>query len=141
MVNGTFEVQVIPRVEVATLGDVKVRFSPVTEPVSSGDQVWWALDVINTGQSAVDLTWSDGQLGDVTLDQGDADVYTWSEGMGFDQAVKTLSLAPGTVFPVVLNGTFTAPAGAYNANGYVLAMVGPEATAAPLPSVSLSPII
>jgi hypothetical protein len=140
-VNGTLEVPVVPGVDEAFLGDTRVRFSPVCEPMSSGDKVWRAMDVTNTGQSALDLTWSDGQLGDVTLDQGGADLYTWSEGMSFTQAVKALSLEPGKGFPAVLNGTLSASAGTHNVNGYVLAMVGPEATAAPLPSVMMPLVV
>jgi hypothetical protein len=134
-VSGVFEVRVTPPVELAPSGDITVRFSPVSAPVSSGDQVWWALDVVNNGQTPVDLTFSDGQRGDIILDQGDADLYTWSANKTFAQVVQTVTLQPGKSFPVVLNDTLSLPPGTYNVTARVTAMVGPAATAAPLPDI------
>ena len=141
VVSGTFEVRVAPPVEEATSGGVRLRFSPVSAPVSTGSQVWWAIDVTNTGQVPVDLTFSDGQRGDVILDQGDADLYKWSADMGFTQEVTTIVLEPGKPFAVVLNGTLTAPVGTYNLTARVTGMVGPADTAAPLPDIVTSLIV
>jgi hypothetical protein len=136
LVKGVFEVRAVPPVEEETTGDITVRFSPVNGPVSSGDQVWWALDATNGGQEAVDLTFSDGQRGDIILDDGNDDVYIWSDGKAFDQAVKTVTLEPGQSFPAVLNDTLNVKAGQYNLTARITAMVGPEDSAAPLPDIS-----
>jgi Intracellular proteinase inhibitor len=135
VVSGVFEVRATPPVELATSGDIMVRFSPVSEPVSSGDQVWWALDVITRGQTPVDLTFSDSQRGDIILDQGDTDLYTWSANKTFTQEVQTVTLQPGKSFPVVLNDTVSVPSGTYNMTARITAMVGPVDTAAPLPEI------
>jgi hypothetical protein len=135
IVSGVFEVRGTPPVELATSGDITVRFSPVSAPVSSGEQVWWALDVINKGQAPVDLTFSDSQRGDIILDQGDADLYAWSANKGFAQEVLTVTLQPGKSFPVVLNDTLSVPPGTYNVTARITGMVGPAATGAPLPDI------
>jgi hypothetical protein len=138
IVSGTFEVRVAPHVEEATSGDVRLRFSPVSSPVSSGSDVWWAMDVTDTGQTPVDLTFSDSQHGDVILDQGDAALYTWSANKGFTQQVQTVTLEPGKPFAVVLNDTLTVPAGTYNLTARVTGLVGPADKAAPLPDIVTS---
>ena len=135
VVSGVFQVRATPPVELAPAGDVTVRYSPVSAPVSSGDQVWWAMDVVNTGQAPVDLTFSDSQRGDIILDQGDADLYTWSANKGFTQEVLTVTLQPGKSFPVVLNDTLSVAPGTYNVTARITGMVGPADTAAPLPDI------
>ena len=141
VVSGVFEVRMTPAVEEEISGDIRVRFSSVSEPVRSKDQVWWAMDVTNTGQTPVDLTFSDGQRGDIILDQGDADLYTWSTGKVFTQEVLTVSLEPGKPFPVVLNDTLGVPPGRYNLSARVTALVGPADTAAPLPDIVTTLIV
>ena len=141
IVSGTFEVRVTPHVEEATSGDVKLRFSPVSAPVSSGSDVWWAMDVTNTGQTPMDLTFSDGQRGDVILDQGDADLYKWSANKAFTQQVQTITLEPGKPFAVVLNDTIAVPAATYNLTARVTGLVGPADKAAPLPDIVTSLVV
>lgn len=140
-VSGVFEVRKVPRVEEAALGDLVVRFSPVAEPVFSGDQVWWALDVTNNGQSEVELTFSDGQRGDVSLVQGETEVYAWSAGKSFTQAIETIRLEPGKTLSVVLTDTLTAPPGTYDVTALVTALAGPEDTAAPLPAITSTLVV
>jgi hypothetical protein len=141
VVSGTFQVRVTPAAEEATSGDLKLRFGQVNDPVSSGGQVWWAMDVTNTGQAPVDLNFSDSQRGDVVLDQGDAYLYTWSANKGFTQAIETVTLQPGKSFSVVLNDTLSVPAGTYNLTARVTAMAGPADTAAPLPDIVSSLVV
>jgi hypothetical protein len=134
--DGVLQVQDIPRVEEDTsVEGLRLRFSPVSEPIASGDPVWWALDVTNTGQAAVHITFSSGQRGDVILGQGGVDRYTWSEGKFFTQAIETVTLDPGGTLPVVLNDTLSVPAGDYQLTARVTATLGPEGSAAPLPDL------
>lgn len=135
--GGVLEVQGIPRVEEDTSpGGIRLRFSPVSEPVSSGDQVWWAFDVTNTGQAPVQLVFSDGQRGDLILSQGDVDAYTWSVGKSFTQGVETVTLEQGKSLSVVLNDTLDVPAGDYDVSARVTAMVGLSGSEAPLPDIT-----
>jgi hypothetical protein len=133
---GVLHVTGVPRVEEDTNVDsLRIRFSPVSEPTSSGDRVWWAFDVTNTGQAPIRLVFPDGQKGEVILSQGDVDKYTWSEGKAFTQQVETITLEPGKSYSVVLNDTLAVPAGVYDLTARVTAMVGPAGTEAPLPDI------
>ena len=135
--GGVLEVQGIPRVEEdISFQSIRLRFSPVSEPISSGDQVWWAFDVTNTGQAPVELVFSDGRRADAILSQGDVDAYTWSAGKSFTQAVETVPLEPGKSLAVVLNDTLGVPAGDYDVTARVTAMVGPAGSEAPLPDIT-----
>jgi hypothetical protein len=135
--GGVLLVQSTPRVEEDTsVVGLRLRFSPVSEPISSGDQVWWAVDLTNTGQTPIQLVFSDGQQGDVILSQGDTDKYTWSEGKAFTQIVQTVTLEPGKSFPIVLSDTLKVPAGTYDVTARVTAMVGPAGSEAPLPDIT-----
>jgi len=134
--SGTFKVKDVPAAVEATSPQARVRFSAVSAPVSSGQTVWWAMDVTNTTQAALDLTFADGQRGDVVLAQGGTAVYTWSAGQAFDQSVKTVTLAAGETFPVVLSGTLTAPAGTYDVTAHITARIGAGDAAVDLPAVS-----
>jgi hypothetical protein len=135
MVSGAFEVRAAPPIEEDTFDVLRLRFSAVSGPVNSGSLVWWAMDVTNTGQVPVELSFSDSQRGDIILDQGDTDVYTWSADKAFAQTVETVTLQPGKSFSVVLNDTLTVPPGAYNVTARLTAKVGPADTAEPLPDL------
>jgi hypothetical protein len=133
---GVLQVEGVPRVvEDTSVEGVRLRFSPVSEPVSSGDQVWWAFDVANTGQAPIQLVFSDGQKGDVILSQGGVEKYTWSEGKAFTQQVETVILDPGKSYSVVLNDTLDVPAGDYDLTARVTALVGSGGSGQPLPDL------
>ena len=135
--DGLLEVTGIPRVEEDTSFEgIRLRFSPVGEPISSGDQVWWAFDVTNTGQEPAQLVFSDGQQADVILSQGDIDAYTWSAGKSFTQVVETVTLESGKSLSIVLSDTLDVPAGDYALTARVTAMVGPSGSEAPLPDIT-----
>ncbi len=135
--GGVLQVKGTPRVEEDTSYEgLRLRYSPVSEPVSSGDPVWWAFDVTNTGQAPVELVFSDGQRADVILSQGDVDAYTWSTGKSFTQAVETVKLEPGESLSIVLNDTLDVPAGDYDVTARVTATVSPSGSEAPLPDIT-----
>jgi hypothetical protein len=141
IVNGVLEVRQLPVVETETSDNLAVRWSPVTAPINSGDDVAWALDVMNTGTTAVDLTFSDGQRGDLTLSQGSTDVYVWSDGKAFDRAVQKVTLQPGAVFPVVLTGTLNVKPGTYDVDARISGLAGPADSAAPLPDITTTIVV
>ncbi len=126
----------LPVVETETADNLAVRWSPVTAPINSGDDVAWAMDVMNTGTTPVDLTFSDGQRGDITLSQGDTEAYVWSNGKAFDQAVQKITLQPGATFPVVPTGTLDVKPGTYDVDATISALAGPADSAAPLPDIT-----
>ncbi len=136
--DGVLEVQSTPQVVEATSGDVQVRFSPVTEPLTAGTTVWWAFDVQNTGSEPVILTFSSGQRADIVLSQDGEEKYRWSAGKAFTEAIETFTGAPGQIFPIVLNDEFGVTSGDYDLVATVTATVGPEGTAQPLPELTMT---
>ena len=128
-------VQATPRVITTSAADLVIRFSPVSEPITSGDTVWWAFDVTNAGETPVDLTFSSGQRGDVTLSQGEVEKYRWSDGKAFTEAIETVTLQPGMSVPVVLNDVLAVPPGDYDVTAMVTASVGESGAATALPGI------
>jgi hypothetical protein len=135
--GGVLQVSGTPPVEEDTSIDgVRLRFSPVSVPISSGDQVTWTFDVTNTSSASIDIVFSDGQKGDVVLSQGDVDKYTWSSGKAFTQTVETVTIQPGRSYPIVLSGdTLDLPAGDYDVAATVTGMVGPAGQESPPPDI------
>ena len=136
--EGVLQVQGTPRVAEATSGDVRVRFSPVSEPLlADAGTVWWAFDLQNVGSAPVDLTFSSGQRADVVLSQDGVEKYRWSQGKAFTEAIETFTGEPGQVFPIVLNDQFAVEPGQYDLVATVTATVGPEGAAQPLPELTM----
>jgi hypothetical protein len=133
--KGVMHVQGTPRVVEDSSDSVVLRFSPVSEPIASGDQVWWAMDVTNAGTTPINVVFSSGQRGDVVLSQGDVAKYAWSDGKTFTQAVETVTLQPGKSLPVVLSDPLTLPPGQYDVAAQVTALAGPAGSEAPLPDI------
>jgi len=133
--DGVLTVQATPRVIQTTSVDLVIRFSPVSEPITSGDTVWWAFDVTNAGKTPVGLTFSSGQRGDVTLSQGEVAKYRWSDGKAFTEAIETVTIQPGMSMPVVLNDVLALPPGDYDVTAVVTASVGESGAATALPEI------
>jgi intracellular proteinase inhibitor BsuPI len=76
----------------AALG-LEARFSP--DPLRSGEPATWLLVVTNRSSEAATITFSSGQNGNVVLEQGGREIYRWSSGKFFTQAVRPVSLDPG----------------------------------------------
>jgi len=60
-----------------------------------GDGIEFALTVRNTGEEAVELTFSDGQTIEVVAEQGNKQDWRYSDGQMFTQALRMETLAPG----------------------------------------------
>jgi len=92
--------------------------------VTVDDGVTFAFTVDNAGDEPRDLTFRDGTTADVVVSEpGDgngpgagAEVWRWSDGRMFTQAVRTVTLAPGESLTEELTwsdpptGTYTAEA-------------------------------
>jgi hypothetical protein len=65
--------------------------------VETGDTVRFTLQVTNPSAAPVSFTFPSGQSYDFAVRPatGGAEAWRWSEQMGFTQAVRTVTLAPG----------------------------------------------
>ena len=133
--DGALEVEKTPRVVEATSAEARVRFSPVTEPLVAGDQVWWAFDVKNLGATPLDLTFSSGQRADVILSLDGTEAYRWSANKVFTEAIETITLEPGEALSIVLNDRLQAAPGEYELTATITAVVGPENATAAFPQL------
>lgn len=73
--------------------DLGVTSDP--DPPRSGEPVVWDLRVRNGGDEPATLTFSSGKDGDVVLRRGGEEVYRWSAGRLFTQAVRKEVIGPG----------------------------------------------
>lgn len=137
VVDGVLDARRTPRVVETTLKDLRLRFSPVSEPLTTGTTVWWAFDVTNNGPEPVALTFSSGQRADVVLSREGAEEYRWSNGKAFTQAIEMVTLAPGEVLPIVMNDAFSAGSGDYGLAATVTATLGSEGAGQPLPELAM----
>jgi len=137
MKDRVLEVQSAPRMVETTFGDVHLRFSPVSEPLTAGTTVWWAFDVENNGPGPVDLTFSSGRRADVVLSRDGVEEYRWSADKAFTEAIETVTIAPGEVLPIVMNDAFEAAPGDYDLTATVTATTGPAGTGQPLPALAM----
>ena len=72
---------------------LSVAFDP--DPPQAGKPVSWSLTVRNEGGEEVTLTFPSGKRGDVVLEgERDEEVYRWSEGRFFTEAVSRERLRP-----------------------------------------------
>jgi hypothetical protein len=86
--------------------------------IAVGDPATWPLDLTNLTDTDTTLTFTDGQRVEVTLSDDSGEVYRWSDGMFFTQAIEKVDLPAGATFPYVLTadpldldpGTYTAKA-------------------------------
>lgn len=88
------------------------------EPLRTGHPVTWRLEVENRGHETVALRFSSGKDGDVALHQGDREVYRWSAGRLFSQALREVPLSPAATHTFRLEDPgLTLPAGSYELIG------------------------
>jgi len=105
-------------------GKVRVRFAVASEPLAKSGTVWWLFDIANLTSASLDLVFATGQRGEVVLRTGGQEVYRWSKGKLFTQAVQVVSLNPGDLFSIVLNDIYALGAGDYELEAQVSATVG-----------------
>jgi hypothetical protein len=138
--DGVLEVQQTPRVVTSTVSGATVRFSPVSEPIASGETAWWAFDVRNPGSTPLQLNFSNGQRAEVVLAQGGVEKYRWSAGKGFTEALENVTIQPGKTWSTVINDIIAVPPGDYDLTATITAgMSGAETGNSPgnaLPQLS-----
>jgi hypothetical protein len=126
--DGVLDVRETPRIVTATAAGAIVRFSPVSEPIMSGDPVWWAFDVKNPGSTPLQLKFASGQHVEVVLAQDGVEKYRWSSGKAFTQAIEDVTIQPGKMWSAVVNDTIAVPAGEYDLTATITAGVSGTGT-------------
>ena len=133
--DGTLEVTATPAVIQAITPELLIRFSVATEPLVSGDSEWFVFDVRNKSEGSLDLTFSSGQEAEVVLSQDGVEKYRWSEGLLFTEAIKTVTLGAGEVYPVNIYDTIDVPAGRYDLTATVTATATANGEEVQLPAL------
>jgi len=134
--DGVLKVQQTPPVVEVATAEVRVRFSPASEPLMVSNMVWWVFDVTNLTAAALDLTFPTGQMGEIVFYRDGVGLYRWSEGKSFIQSVTVDTLQPGAARAIVLNDQVTLAPGVYGVTAKVTASTGPEGSTVPLPEIA-----
>ena len=87
-----------------------------------GDPFTWPFDLTNLADTDTTLTFTNGQRVEVTLSDDTGEVYRWSDGMFFTQAIEQVDLPAGETLPYVLRSDpVDLPPGQYTAKAWVTA--------------------
>lgn len=105
-------------------GIVEVTADP--DPPVAGAEVRWSFRVSNRSDDPLTLRFSSGQRAEITLTRDGDDVYRWSEGRVFTQALEEVALGPGDETTFELQGGLDVAPGTYELTA--------ELTADPAPS-------
>ncbi|GMQ92528.1 MAG: hypothetical protein BMS9Abin12_0004 [Acidimicrobiia bacterium] len=90
--------------------------------ITVGDPVTWPFDLTNLTDASTEMTFVNGQRMEVTLSNGSDELYRWSDGMFFTQAIEQVELAAGATLPfVVTTDPIDLPPGEYTAQAWVTA--------------------
>jgi hypothetical protein len=87
-----------------------------------GDGVLLVLQVTNTLTTPIELRFTSGQSAEFVISDGTAEIWRWSDGRMFTQALRTETLDAGETFRT--EGTWPVPAGAagrFEATGILVA--------------------
>jgi len=116
-----FRVTKVDQAVVTAEGDgwrVRLSWSP---GLVSGEDVTWLLDVTNETSTARTLHFRSGQDADVVLLRNGEEIYRWSTGMFFTQALRDVTAAPGVPFGVSLPSRLTVAPGSATLRGMIVA--------------------
>jgi hypothetical protein len=90
--------------------------------ITTDEPVTWPFDLTNATDTDVALTFTDGQRIELTLSDDSGEVYRWSDGMFFVQAIAEVGLPAGATFPYVVTADpIDLSPGAYTAEAWVTA--------------------
>jgi len=96
------------------------------EATTDGD-VTFQFSVRNAGDSPVELSFRSGKVADIAVFDGGEEVWRWSNGMMFTQALQSRTLGPGESIDQSFD--WAAPAsGTYTARATLAADADAEAT-------------
>lgn len=118
--NGLSGVTVVDPVHVSGSDGLVLRVADLGVEVD--EPVTWPFDLTNVADTDATLTFSNGQRLEVTLSDKSGEVYRWSDGMLFTQAIAQVDLAAGTTTPYLLRAdAIELPPGEYTAQAWVTA--------------------
>ena len=104
-------------------GSLAVRF---TEPLVAGAPVTWTLSVKSEADEPVTLVFPSGQDGDLVLERDGAEVYRWSDGTFFTQAIRCRDLPAGATLTFELRSdSFDVEPGDYTLRATLAASPAP----------------
>lgn len=87
-----------------------------------GEPAIWPFDLTNSTDEDLTLTFTSGQKMDLTLSNDSGEVYRWSTGMMFTQAIEEVALPSGVTLPYMLTAEpIGLPPGDYTATAWVAA--------------------
>lgn len=150
VVNGTVDggnlinVEGHDRVYPAADGGLRVRVLPAQSPVfpqqlRSGEAIWFAIDATNLTDQGIPMTFNSGQVAEVTLSDGDTEVYRWSTGRSFTQSVNDVEFPGGETSGATLrDNLFTVDPGTYTLRAWITA-VGAEDIVVEVPVEVIAP--
>ena len=103
-----------------------------------GLQVPMTLSITNTSRQPVTLRFSSGRRYDFVVSQGGAEIWRWSHGMAFTQALTSMEIAPGRTVSYTGywsqqdNDGHAVPAATYRVTGIVTTMEPAPMKAGPI---------
>jgi hypothetical protein len=102
------------------VGGVSVTFSVRPARVEVGKTVTFTLRVVNIAGREAELTFPSSKQYDFWVTRGSREVWRWSDGRLFTQAIEKRTIAPQS--QIVLSEPWAAgPAGEYRVHGELLA--------------------
>ncbi len=137
-VTGTVDGGILVNVEVASrvypaVGDgLRLRLLSSQSPffprqLRSGEEIRWAIDITNILDESIELTFTSGQVAEVTLSDGDTEVYQWGDGKIFTQEINEVELEADRTSGATLVDLFVVDPGTYTLRAWVVA-TGAEST-------------
>jgi hypothetical protein len=87
-----------------------------------GEPGVWPFDLTNDADTDMTLTFTSGQRMELTLSDSSGEVFRWSDGMMFTQAIEQVGLPVGATYPLVLRSEpINLSPGKYTATAWVAA--------------------
>jgi Intracellular proteinase inhibitor len=113
-VSGTVDGGALSEAEVAGIvyeqeaNGLKVRLYPAqrpfaTDPLRTGEAVWWVIDATNVTSDGIALVFGSAQVAEVTISDGDTELYRWSDGKSFTEQVHELDFEAGRTASATLS--------------------------------------
>ena len=65
------------------------------QELRSGEAIWWVIDATNVTDAAIPITFGSAQVAEVTVSDGSSELYRWSNGKTFTQAMQEVDFAAG----------------------------------------------
>ena len=107
---------------------LRVRLMPAQTPffprqLRSGEPIWWPIDITNTTDESIPIAFGSDQPAEITISDGDTELYRWSDELVFAQTIHEVDLAPGVTMGASPFDAFVAdPETNYTLRGWVTAI-------------------